>query len=165
MKKLLALLMAVCLVLCMAAPVHAYEMPRFSFQLSEDFWEKWFEEHPFNIPEIQPTTKLRAPTITEAKYTHKVQYYGQHKALDIQWEAVDGAKKYEVLITKADGTTIRYTTEKTYLYDKEAACPKVYVEKTSTWTSATVKVRAVNGINFGAWSVSVKIGCDKLHNM
>lgn len=167
MKKLVAAFMAVCLLLCMAAPVQAIEIPKIEVQIQipDDFWDKWFEEHPFNIPEIQPTIELKATKITEAQYVHKVQYYGQQKHLVIRWNAVENAKKYEVQITKADGTTIKYTTDKTYIYDKAAQCPKTYIDKSSTWTNATVKVRAVNGISFGKWSASVKIGCDKLHNM
>lgn len=163
MKKLVAAFMAVCLLLCMATPVQAIEIPKIKvqIQLPDGFWENWFEEHPLPTVNI----KLEAPEITAAKYVHKTQYYGQQKRLEIRWEAVTNAKSYEVQITKADGTTINYTTDKTYIYDKAAQCPKMYMDSTKAWTSATVKVRAVNDISTGAWSAPVKIGCDKLHNM
>ena len=73
--------------------------------------------------------------------------------LQISWDAVD----------EADGCTATYTSSSTTLMVKNSTCPKVYVEDTSTWTAATVRVRAVSGDTLGDWSEAVKIGCDKVH--
>ena len=65
-------------------------------------------------------------------------------------------------ITKADGTVETYTTSGPCLYEK-TDCHKVYVADTSTWESATVRVRAVAGEDSGAWSEAEKISCNAIH--
>lgn len=50
------------------------------------------------------------------------------------------------------------------LYIKDGECPKVYNEKTHTWESATVTVRAVSEKASSEWSDSVNISCDSLHS-
>ena len=70
-----------------------------------------------------------------------------HPELIIRWNKVENAKSYEIQITKADGTILNYTEDTTSLIDR-GECPKVYIEKTHTWTAAEVKVRAV-GKNYG----------------
>ena len=83
--------------------------------------------------------------------------------LQISWDAVDEADSYEIEVMMADGSTATYTSSSTTLMVKNSTCPKVYVEDTSTWTAATVRVRAVSGDTLGDWSEAVKIGCDKVH--
>lgn len=41
-------------------------------------------------------------------------------------------------------------------------CPKVYVAETSTWTAATVRVRALAGDDASSWSETAKISCNAL---
>lgn len=107
--------------------------------------------------------ELDTPDISTAKYVHKTPYFGMSKRLEIKWGEVDGAEKYEVLITKANGETISYTVTSNMIYDKAAACPRVYIEDRSTWASATVQVRAISGDVYSEWSDAVKIGCDMIH--
>lgn len=189
MKKIIVFLMALCLIVCMTVPVFAVtpkleidmpEIPDISgsvkIDIPDSFWDKWFADHPIRLPddfEIQEPTEpdstepvvaeLDAPVISTAKYVHKTPYYGMHKHLEIEWDAVEGAESYEALITKADGETITYTTKNTSVYDKNAECPKVYIEASSKWASASVQVRAVCGDSVGEWSEAVKIGCDMIH--
>ena len=102
--------------------------------------------------------------VNKAKYTHNTPYYGSHKNLDIDWDEVEGAEKYEVKITKGDGTELNYTVSSNDLFIKDGECPKVYNEKTHTWESATVTVRAVSEKASSEWSDSVNISCDSLHS-
>ena len=66
-------------------------------------------------------------------------------------------------MTKADGEVLTYTSTSATLMVKNAQCPKVYVEDTSTWTAAVVRVRAVTDDAVGDWSEGKKIGCDMIH--
>lgn len=180
MKKLLACTLILSLVLMLAIPIPASACDGGAVQSWESCVEKWWDwykgwwEH---IPGLQPTEPeptepettepeapaLGVPTVTTAKYVHKTPYYGMKAHLEISWEAVEGAESYEVLITKADGETITYTTDGTSLYDTAAKCPRVYIEETSTWASASVQIRAAAGDVYGEWSEAKKIGCDTIH--
>lgn len=163
MKRFLAIILAIMLFSSMTVTAHAVtpslKIPsinipeiKVSFQLPDGFWDKYFDE-----------CELDAPVISTAKYVHKTSYFGMGKHLEIRWNAVKNAESYEVIITKADGTEVTYNVTSNIVYDKKAECPKIYVEDTSTWTEATVKVRAIgNGIN-SQWSDTVKISCDSLH--
>lgn len=122
----------------------------------------WWSWQPAAAAEPEEDT-LPAPEITKATYCHKnAAYSGFDNHLQILWDAVDGAESYEVEITKADGTVDTYTTSGSCLYIA-ADCPKVYVAETSTWTAATVRVRAVTGDDAGAWSEAEKISCNAIH--
>lgn len=172
MKKILSFILVLSLMMALSMPVYAVtpglnipnvSIPDFSdnikIELSDDFWNRRFDEHP--LPEI--TVKLEVPVISSAKYVHKTLYYGMSKHLKIYWNTVENADSYEVLITKADGTTFTYEVTNNCIYDKKVECPKVYIENTHTWTAATVQVRAKAGDLTGDWSEAVKISCDKLH--
>ncbi len=171
-RKFFSLLLVLSLVMALALPTYAatpsIKIPNITIpdissnikiELSDDFWDNWFKEHP--VPSL--TVKLETPIISSAKYVHKTPYYGTSKHLEIYWNKIDNATSYEVLITKADGTTINYETTNNLIYDKNASCPKIYISSTSTWTAATVQVRAINKNQTSDWSSSVKISCDKLH--
>lgn len=161
MKRFLTIILAIMLFSSMVVTAHAVtptlKVPSISipeikvnFQLPDGFWDKYFEE-----------CEIDTPVISTAKYVHKTYYYGMNKHLEIRWNAVKNAESYDVLITKADGSTIEYSVDTNMVYDKKAECPKVYVE--DAWTVATVKVRAIcNGVD-GPWSDEVKISCDKFH--
>ena len=105
-------------------------------------------------------TAKESPVITESRYFHATRWVKGH--LNIQWDAIEGAEGYEVLITKADGETISYTTDKNTLY-QVCGCPRVYIEKTSTWASAKVVVRAIFSNCVSPWSEESAIGCNMLH--
>lgn len=170
MKKLIGAIMSLVLVLCMPVCAHAAtpdfetpDIPDFSdikfdikFEFPEGFWDKWFEEHP--VPEL----KVDTPVISTAKYVHGSSRYNRSR-LEIRWNKIENAESYEVLITKADGTTINYSTTNNMIYNTDIQCPYVYIEETSTWESATVEVRAMFGAITSEWSEPVNIGCNKLH--
>lgn len=173
MKKILSLVLLLSLVMVLSMQVYAVtpiiKVPSVSIpdisdnveiELPEEFWDKWFDEHP--LPEI--TIKPEAPVISCAKYVHRTYFfYRMPKHLEIQWNEIENADSYEVLITKADGTTLTYEVTDNLIYDKKADCPKIYIEDTHTWTAATVQVRAKVGDLTSDWSEAVKISCNKLH--
>ena len=177
MKKFLVIMVTLMIVI-LPVQTFALDIPKIKINVDipDSFWDEWFEEHPIQIPDdieipednVEPEPEpekpviesLRTPVVSKAKYVHKTRYYGQNKHLEISWNEVENAEFYEVLITKADKTTVTYTTSTNMIYDKYAKCPKVYVKK---WTAATVKVRAVAGDIVSSWSAPVKISCDKLH--
>lgn len=172
MKKLLACTLILSLVLILAIPIPASACYGGAVQNWEYKWWDWYKGWWEHIPGLQPTDPeptepeapaLGVPTVTTAKYVHKTPYYGMKAHMEISWEAVEGAESYEVLITKADGETITYTTTNTGVYDTAAKCPRVYIEDTSTLASATVQVRAIKGDIKSTWSDAVSISCDMLH--
>jgi hypothetical protein len=114
---------------------------------------------------------LAAPEIKSATYWHTAKYVQSlNDTLAITWKAVDKAKSYEIMIVKANGKMKVYRSSNTCLFVKKtdedtfSGCPKIYIEKESTWKAATVRVRAVykRGIR-GIWSKSKKITCNALH--
>lgn len=141
MKKIIAILIAVMLIASMTVPVSAYGF-------------SWWKYPTKTAEAAEPGVS----DVTEARYHHS-----GIVRLQIDWEAVAGAESYVVLIVRADGVTEAYTTETNMLWVKNTECPKVFIEDTDTWTSATVFVAAVSGGNVGGWSDPVKIGCDMLH--
>lgn len=188
MKRIITFLFAFMMIFALATPVLAVTPPlqvpnlpkvpeiKFEFKFPDGFWDKYWDEHP--LPDIEITeqsetepeetkpeetvdevSELDTPVIIKAQF-----YHGRYQRLQIEWDAVEGAESYEVLITKADGETIEYTTESAFVYDSSARCPRVYIDEKSTWASATVKVRAVCGDVVSEWSKEKKIGCDVLHN-
>lgn len=172
MKKLLSIALVFYLILSLSITAFAvtpnFKIPNISIpdisnnikvEISDDFWDNWFKEHP--LPEI--VLKPKAPTISSAKYIHKTLYFGTSKHLEIQWDKIENASSYEVLITKADGTTITREVTNNLIYDKAIECPKVYIKNSHTWTSATVQVRVKVGDQISDWSAPVKISCDRLH--
>ena len=172
MKKLLACTLILSLVLILAIPIPASACDGGAIQNWECKWWDWYKGWWEHIPGLQPTepeptepeaTALGVPTVTTAKYVHKTPYYGMKAHLEISWEEVEDAESYEVLITKADGETLSFTTESNMVFDGNMKCPRVYIEETSTWAAASVRVRALAGDAAGEWSEAAKISCDRLH--
>ena len=143
----------------------AFFLPACAWGESLNCWQWWRNWQPAaEEPAQEEPDTLPAPEITKATYCHKnAAYSGLNNRLQLVWSEVDSADSYEVEITKADGTVETYTTSGPCLYEK-AECPKVYVESTHTWTSATARVRAVAGDDAGAWSEAVKISCNAFHH-
>ena len=157
MKKIFTTILSLALLATLFLPACAWDggFPAW------DWWRSWQPDSAAPEPE---DSALPAPEITKATYCHKnAAYSGFDNHLQLIWSEVDGADGYEVEITKADGTVETYTTSGPCLYEK-AECPKMYVESTHTWTSATVRVRAMAGDDAGTWSEAVKISCNAFHH-
>ena len=171
MRKIFALILAVMLVICMAVTASAVtptikvpgvKIPTIKVpevKISDSFWDKWFEEHPITIP-APADDAIGVPEITDAHYTHGRSAYVP-SYLQIEWTAVEGADKYEVLITLANGEPITYVETSTSVYDADVACPQSY--KGDNGHIAYVKVRAIVGDRHGAWSAEDTISCNALH--
>ena len=172
MKKIIVSIMAICLIACVIAiPVSAVtptikvpsvKIPTIKVpevKISDSFWDKYFREHPITIP-AHASDAIGVPEITNAHYTHGRSAYAP-SYLQIDWTAVDGADKYEVLITLANGETITYVETDTSVNDADVACPQSY--KGGNGHIAYVKVRAIIGDRHGAWSAEDTISCNALH--
>ena len=171
MKKIIVSILVMAIALCIAIPAYAVtptiKVPNIKVsitkvpevKISDSFWDKWFEEHPVEIP-AQTEPNLGAPEITNAHYTHSRSAYAP-SYLQIDWTAVDGADHYEVLITFANGETITYVETDTSVYDADVTCPQSY--KGGNGHIAYVKVRAIIGERHGAWSAEDTISCNALH--
>lgn len=53
---------------------------------------------------------LEKPSVKYASYIKRTSRYGTYGCLSVQWEEVDNATSYEVMVTKTDGTKKTYTT-------------------------------------------------------
>ena len=115
MKKLLAVVLTAALTLTCAMPVKActpplnppkVEIPEITVKIDDKlqsaideaakkFWEK-------NV--------LGKPAVKYASYIKRTSRYGTYGCLTVQWDKVDNAAYYEVLVTKTDGTKKTYTT-------------------------------------------------------
>ena len=167
MKKILTLVLALTLICSLAVPAYAYD-GRTSTHSWGSWWDRWEKMFPSDPTEpAEPSepemTVLGTPTITESRFYHNASVSSLKNRLQIKWDAVENAESYEVEVVKADGTTKTYTASSNSLMVKGNACPKVYVETTSTWTAATVRVRAIAGDSVGEWSTAAKISCDSIH--
>lgn len=172
MKKIIVSIVAICLIACVIAiPAYAVtptikapsvKIPTIKVpevKISDSFWDKWFQDHPITIP-APASDNIGVPEITNAHYTHQKLAYAPDN-LKIEWTAVDGAEKYEVLITLANGETVTYVETDTSVYDADVACPQSY--SGDNGHIAYVKVRAIVGDRHGTWSAEDTISCNVLH--
>lgn len=172
MKKIIVSILAICLIACaIAIPAYAVtptiKVPNIKVsitkvpevKLSDSFWDKYFQDHPITIPP-NADDAIGIPEITNAHYTHSRSAYVP-SYLQIEWTAVEGAEKYEVLITLANGEPITYVETDTSVNDADVACPQSY--KGGNGHIAYVKVRAIIGERHGAWSAEDTISCNALH--
>lgn len=171
MKKLFAFISVLLIMAAIAIPTYAVtptiKVPNIKIptikvpevKLSDSFWDKYFQEHPITIP-APADDAIGVPEITDAHYTHGRSAYVP-SYLQIEWTAVEGADKYEVLITLANGEPITYVETDTSVNDADVACPQSY--KGGNGHIAYVKVRAIIGERHGAWSAEDTISCNALH--
>ena len=171
MKKLFAFISVLLIMAAIAIPTYAVtptikvpgvKIPDIKVpevKLPDSFWNKYFQDHPITIP-APADDDIGVPEITDAHYTHGRSAYAP-SYLQIDWTAVDGADKYEVLITIANGETITYVETDTSVYDADVACPQSY--KGDNGHIAYVKVRAIIGDRHGAWSAEEIISCNAFH--
>lgn len=168
MKKLSTFLLAALMMCTLAVSACAYD----ARSIRSANWLDWWAKHTITLPEISepeipPKTEnaLTTPVITKSTYSHNAVL---SNTLQLVWDEVDGAESYEVEITKADGSSKIYAADTPCLLIKAGSddfitgCPKVYVAETSTWTAATVSVRALAGGDASSWSETAKISCNAL---
>lgn len=53
---------------------------------------------------------LEKPVVKYASYIKRTSRYGTYGCLSVQWDKVDNATHYEVMVTKTDGNKKTYTT-------------------------------------------------------
>ncbi len=166
MKKILTLIMALAMIMSLAIPAFAYDGTAPNTTKSWTSWWDWWKNYtpsdPTDLTEPE-TTGIGVTTITESRFYHSATVASLRNRLQVKWDAVEGADSYEIEVVKADGTVLTYTASTNSLMVKNMACPKVYVDETTTWTAATVRVRAIAGDITGDWSTAAKIGCDAIH--
>lgn len=115
MKKLLATVLLATLTLACAVPALActpplkpphIDIPEIEVKIDDKlqdaidaaakkFWEK-------NV--------LEKPVVKYASYIKRTSRYGTYGCLSVQWDKVDNATHYEVMVTKTDGMKKTYTT-------------------------------------------------------
>ena len=160
MKKILTLVMALAMIMSLAVPAFAHDGTASNTPQSWTSWWDWWKDYTPTEPEA---AEIGVTTITESRFYHSASVASLRNRLQVKWDAVEGADSYEIEVVKADGTVLTYTATTNSLMVKNMACPKVYIEETTTWTAATVRVRAMAGDVIGDWSAAVKIGCDAIH--
>lgn len=167
MKKILTMVLALALIFSLAMPAYAYDGTNTTYSWGSwwDWWDNMFPSNPSEPtdPSEPEAAMLGTPTITESRFYHSASVASLRNRLQIKWDAVENAESYEIEVVKADGTVKTYTASTNFLMVKSSTCPKVYIESTSTWTAATVRVRAIAGDSIGEWSDAAKIGCDAIH--
>lgn len=115
MKKLIAVVLMAVLTLACTVPTMActpplkpphIDIPEIEVKIDDKlqagidaaakkFWEK-------NV--------LEKPVVKYASYIKRTSRYGTYGCLSVQWDKVDNATHYEVMVTKIDGTKKTYTT-------------------------------------------------------
>ena len=171
MKKLFAFISVLLIMAAIAIPTYAVtptiKVPNIKVsitkvpevKLPDSFWDKYFQEHPITIP-APADDAIGVPEITNAHYTHSRSACAP-SYLQIDWTAVDGAEKYDVVITLANGETITYLETGTSVNDADVVCPQSY--KGDNGHIAYVKVRAIVGGAHGEWSAEKSISCNAFH--
>ena len=86
-----------------------------------------------SIPKIDFKFWGASTKITDAMYMHSPASY-MPSCLYAKWDAVDGADYYTVIVTKADGTKLRYEPERNFLVSTYSN------DDEDSWKGATVSV-------------------------
>lgn len=113
----------------------------------------------FNNWQDSQKTTIGKTTVSEAVFRHYKSIWDKAR-LQVRWSLVNGAKSYEVKVTKTDGSSKTYTTTSTSLI--------VYQDSDSFLMdcvkSGKVTVRAVGSDGtYGDWSTAKTISCNSLH--
>lgn len=167
MKKIISFTLVMVMILSMAITAYASDGTRSVSRTN--WWSGWWGNYEPADP-VEPTeptesetAALGVPTIIDARFYHSGAVAYLKNRLQISWNAVENAVSYEIQITKADGEVMTYTASGCTLMVKNSTCPKIYMESTSTWTAAEVRIRAIADDAIGDWSDDKKITCDKIH--
>lgn len=159
MRKLLATVLLATLTLTCAVPTMActpplnpphVEIPEIEVKIDDKlqsaidaaakkFWEK-------NV--------LEKPSVKYTSYIKRTSRYGTYGCLSVQWDKVDNATHYEVMVTKTDGTKKTYTTS--YNAFVRANYADEFLD--DGMDGATVKVKAYGADEtFSLWSDNVVV--------
>lgn len=97
---------------------------------------------------------LEKPTIWKATCIHRTTRYGTYGCLSVQWDKVDNATHYEVMVTKMDGTQKTYKTSYAVLVKSNYADEFLK----DGLENATVRVKAYGeNETFSLWSDEVDV--------
>lgn len=97
---------------------------------------------------------LEKPSVKYTSYIKRETRYGTYGCLSVQWDKVDNATHYEVMVTKTDGT------EKTYATSYNAFVRANYYDEflKDGLENATVRVKAYGeNETFSLWSDNVVV--------
>ena len=115
LRKLLAIVCAVTLTLTCAVPTKActpplnppkVEIPEITVKIDD----KLQEAMDAAAKKFLEKNVLAKPAVKYASHIKRTSRYGTYGCLSVQWDKVDNATSYEVMVTKADGTKKTYTT-------------------------------------------------------
>ena len=115
MRKLLAVVLVATLTLTCAVPTMActpplnppkVEIPEITVKIDD----KLQEAMDAAAKKFLEKNVLEKPAVKYASYIKRTSRYGIYGCLSVQWDKVDNATSYEVMVTKADGTKKTYTT-------------------------------------------------------
>lgn len=115
MKKLLAVVLTATLTFACAMPVKActpplnppkIEIPEITVKIDG----KLQEAMDAAAKKFIEKNVLEKPVVKYASYIKRTSRYGTYGCLSVQWDKVDNATHYEVMVTKTDGTKKTYTT-------------------------------------------------------
>lgn len=115
MRKLLATVLLVALTLTCAVPTMActpplnppkVEIPEITVKIDD----KLQEAMDAAAKKFLEKNVLEKPVVKYASYIKRTSRYGTYGCLSVQWDKVDNATHYEVMVTKTDGTKKTYTT-------------------------------------------------------
>ena len=115
MRKLLATVLLVALTLTCAVPTMActppldpphVEIPEITVKIDD----KLQDAIDVAAKKFLEKNVLEKPVVKYASYIKRTSRYGTYGCLSVQWDKVDNATHYEVMVTKIDGTKKTYTT-------------------------------------------------------
>lgn len=97
---------------------------------------------------------LEKPSVKYTSYIKRTSRYGTYGCLSVQWDAIENATSYEIMVTKADGNKKTYTTTYNGLI-RANYCDKFLEEGLE---EATIKVKAYGkDETFSLWSDVVDV--------
>lgn len=179
MKRTLAVLFAVCMMMAMSTTAFAADNSSWYGNISSGWsvgtgsgwswgnwgngsgwnWGDWGGTNPGGGSEEVEENVLAAPSIIQCRYIHQKLYTSD--CLSVSWEEVEGAASYEMEMSNSDYEVIKtYTTTSARKYisansgdDAVKGCVR----------GNKIRVRAIdeNG-NCGKWSEYKTVGCNAL---
>ncbi len=97
---------------------------------------------------------LEKPSVKYTSYIKRTSRYGTYGCLSVQWDKVDNATHYEVMVTKTDGTKKTYTTSYN-AFVRANYCDEFLSDGLE---NATVRVKAYGkDETFSLWSDEVDV--------